>query len=279
VSGARGSQPHPFLDVPTPVAIAHRGGAEEAPENTIEAFGGAVALGYRFLETDVHVTRDGVVVAFHDARLDGLTDRTGAIAALPIAEVEAADAGFAFSPDGGRSFPFRARGVRVPRLDALLARWPDVRVNIDPKDDPCVEPLVALLDRLDAWDRVNVGSFSDRRLRRIRALGRGRACTSMGPRAVAVARVASLHGRMPRQGADCVQVPTHIGHSRIVTAGFVRAAHRAGLHVHVWTVNDPTTMHDLLDLGVDGVMTDRPRVLRDVLADRGVPLLSGHRAV
>jgi glycerophosphoryl diester phosphodiesterase len=263
---------HPFLDVPAPVAIAHRGGAEEAPENTIEAFEAAVAMGYRFLETDAHVTRDGVVVAFHDPCLDGLTDRTGAIASLPIAEVEAADAGFAFSPDGGRSFPFRGRGVRVPRLETLLQRWAETRVNIDPKDDACVEPLVALLDRLDAWDRVNVGSFSDRRLRRIRALSRGRACTSMGPRAVAVARAAALAGRMPRQGADCVQVPIRNGRIRIVTAGFVRAAHRAGLPVHVWTVNDPVTMRELLGLGVDGIMTDRPRVLRDVLAERGVPL-------
>ena len=265
-----GRRPHPFLDLPAPVAIAHRGGAEEAPENTIEAFSAAVAQGYRYLETDAHVTRDGVVVAFHDPRLDGITDRTGAIGALSIAEVEAADAGFTYSPDGGRSFPFRARGVRVPRLDELLLRWPHARVNIDPKDDACVEPLAALLDRLDAWDRVNVGSFSDRRLRRIRALGRGRACTSMGPRAVAVARAAALGGRMPRQGADCVQVPIRVGRIRIVTAGFVRAAHRAGLPVHVWTVNDPATMHELLDLGVDGVMTDRPRVLRAVLADRGV---------
>jgi len=263
---------HPFLDVSVPVAIAHRGGAGEAPENTIEAFGAAVAMGYRVLETDVHVTRDGVVVAFHDPCLDGLTDRTGAIAALPIAEVESADAGFAFSPDGGRSFPFRGRGVRVPRLETLLLRWPDARVNIDPKDDACVEPLVALLDRLDAWDRVNVGSFSDRRLRRIRVLSGGRACTSMGPRAVAVARAAAVGGQMPRQGADCVQVPIRVGLIRIVTAGFVRAAHRAGLQVHVWTVNDPVAMRELLELGVDGIMTDRPRVLRDVLAVRGVSL-------
>ena len=263
---------HPFLDAPAPLAIAHRGGADEAPENTIEAFEAAVAIGYQYLETDAHVTRDGVVVAFHDPLLDGLTDRAGAIATLPIAEVESADAGFAFSPDGGHSFPFRGRGVRVPRLETLLLRWPDARVNIDPKDDACVEPLVALLDRLDVWDRVNVGSFSDRRLLRIRALSRGRACTSMGPRAVAVARIAAWGGRMPRQGADCIQVPVRAGRIPIVTAGFVRAAHRAGLQLHVWTVNDPVAMRELLELGVDGVMTDRPRVLRDVLAARGVSL-------
>ena len=263
---------HAFLDGPTPVAIAHRGGAEEAPENTIEAFGAAVALGYRYLETDAHVTRDGVVVAFHDSRLDDATDRTGAIAGLSIAEVEAADAGFVFSPDGGRSFPFRGRGLRVPRLEELLHRWPEARVNIDPKADACVEPLVALVDRLSAWDRVNVGAFSDRRLRRVRALSHGRACTSMGPRAVAVARIAALCGRMPRQGAECIQVPLRSGWIPIVTGGFVRAAHRARLHVHVWTVNDPSTMHELLDLGVDGIMTDRPRVLRDVFAERGLTL-------
>jgi glycerophosphoryl diester phosphodiesterase len=266
------SRCHPFLAGPTPVAIAHRGGADEAPENTMEAFGAAVALGYRYLETDAHLSCDGVVVAFHDPRLDGLTDRLGEIARLPIAEIEGADAGWAFSPDGGSTFPYRDRGVRIPRLEALLSRWPQARVNIDPKADACVEPLVALLDKLDAWDRVCIGSFSDRRLRRVRALSHGRACTSMGPRAVAVARAASLARRLPGQGADCIQVPTHRGRVRIVSSGFVSAAHRAGLHVHVWTVNDPQTMRELLDLGVDGIMTDRPGALRGVFAERALPL-------
>jgi glycerophosphoryl diester phosphodiesterase len=261
---------HPFLDQPGPLAIAHRGGAEEAPENTLEAFGAAVVLGYRYLETDAHVSRDGVVVAFHDSRLDDRTDRTGTIAALSMAEIAEADAGYVFSPDGGRSHPFRARGVRIPRLEELLLRWPEARVNIDPKADACVEPLVAMIDRLGAWDRVGIGSFSDRRLRRIRALSRGRACTSMGPRAVAVARAAALCGSVPRQGADCIQVPLRRGPIPIVTDGFVQAAHRAGLPVHVWTVNAEPSMHELLDLGVDGIMTDRPRLLRDVFVARGL---------
>ena len=263
---------HPFLDHPPPLAIAHRGGAEEAPQNTLEAFAAAVALGYRYLETDAHLTRDGVLVAFHDPRLDALTDRTGAIASLPIAEVEAADAGHVFSPDGGRSFPFRGCGVQVPRLEALLTRWPEARVNIDPKHDASVEPLVALIERLGAWDRVAFGAFSDRRLRRIRVLSGGRACTSMGPRAVAIARAVTISGRMPRQGADCVQVLLRSGPIPVVTARFVRAAHGAGLPVHAWTVNDAPTMNHLLDLGVDGVMTDRPRLLRDVIAARGLDL-------
>ena len=240
-----------------PVAIAHRGGAGEAPENTLPAFARAVMLGYRHLETDAHVTRDGVLVAFHDARLDRVTDRHGAIAELDIAEVEAADAGHAFTPDSGRSFPFRGRGVHVPRLEELLVRWPAAWVNIDPKSDACVTPLVALIDRLGAWDRVCIGSFSDRRLARVRALSAGRARTSMGPRAVAIARVTAAGGRMPRLGADCVQVPERSGRIPIVTARFLAAAHRAGLPVHVWTVNDDAAMHRLLDLGVDGLMTDR----------------------
>lgn len=264
--------PHPFLGQAPPIAFAHRGGGEEAPENTLEAFGAAVALGYRYLETDAHLTRDGVLVAFHDDRLDRVTDRRGLIADLGIAEVEAADAGHRFSPDRGVTFPFRERGVRVPRLEELLSRWPGCRVNIDPKSDACAGPLATLLDRLDAWERVCIGSFSDRRLRRIRRLSRGRACTSMGPRAVAVARIAAAAGRLPRLGADCIQVPMRHGRIPIVTPRFVRAAHRARLPVHVWTVDDEPTMQRLLDLGVDGLMTGRPRLLRDVLTRRGIPL-------
>jgi glycerophosphoryl diester phosphodiesterase len=259
---------HPFVDQPVPIAIAHRGGSEEAPENTLEAFGAAIALGLRNLETDAHVTRDGVVVAFHNPRLDDTTDRTGEIAELGIAEVESADAGYFFSTDGGHSFPFRGRGVRIPRFEELLLRWPTAYVSVEPKSDPCVPPLVAIIDNLDAWDRVGVGSRSDRRLDHVRALSRGRACTSMGTRANVIAHIAALLGRMPRQGADFVQVPFKRGPMPGVTAGFVRAAHRAGLPVHVWTVNRESTMRDLLELGVDGIISDRPRLLRDVLAAR-----------
>ena len=263
---------HPFLDRPARIAFAHRGGAGEAPENTLAAFELAVALGYTYVETDAHITRDGVLVAFHDERLDSVTDRAGAIAELGIADVEAADAGYTFSPDGGISFPFRGRGIRVPRLEELLVRWPDVRVNIDPKSDACVGPLAILLDRVGAWERVCIGSFSDRRVRRIRALGRGRACTSMGPRAVTLARLSATSGVMPRLGAHCIQVPIRRGPIPIVTRRFVEAAHRAGLPVQVWTINDEATINDLLDLGVDGIMSDRLRLLADVFARRGLAL-------
>lgn len=233
------------------------------------AFAAAVALGYTYLETDVHLTRDGVVMAFHDAVLERVTDRAGPIAAATAAEVEAADAGYWFSRDGGRSFPHRGRGVYVPRLEALLDAWPHVRVNIDPKSDAVVAPLVDVLRRHDAFDRVCVGSFSDARIARVRALSEGAICTSMGPRATAVAWAACRSGRIPRQGADCLQVPTSTRGIALVTPALLRAAHRSGLAVHVWTIDARAEMERLLDMGVDGVMSDEIATLREVMQQRG----------
>jgi glycerophosphoryl diester phosphodiesterase len=245
--------PHPFVRAPAPLVIAHRGASDEAPENTLPAFQAAIDAGCRYLETDVHVTRDGVVVAFHDDRLDRVTDMRGLIEDLDIARVEQADAG---------------QGARIPRLEEILTRWPGVCVNIDPKSDRAVEPLVALLHRLDVWERVCIGAFSDRRLARVRAMSNGAACTSMGPLATATARIAAATGRMPRLGADCLQVPIRRHGVTIVTERFVHAAHRAQLPVHVWTVDDAPTMHALLDIGVDAIMTNRPRVAFEVTAAR-----------
>jgi len=246
----------PFLDWPGPLAFAHQGAhvAGGPGENTMAAFEAAVALGYRYLETDAHVTADGVLVAFHDDNLDRLTDRTGLIGDLPYAEVRAA----------------RVRGGEgVPLLEDVLAAWPDVRVNIDPKHDAAVDPLVDLIRRTGTLDRVCFGAFSDRRLARLRAaLGPG-ACTSMGPRQVA--RLVAASRRMPAGSfpAACVQVPTNQGPIPLVTERFVAAAHERDLPVHVWTINDADEMHRLLELGVDGIMTDRTDVLKDVLTARG----------
>jgi len=250
----------PFLDWPGPVAFAHRGahGAEVpggAVENTMAAFEAAVALGYRYLETDVHVTADGVVVAFHDDHLDRVTDRTGAIAELPWSSVRTARVG--------------AGDDRVPLMEDLLTAWPDVRVNIDPKHDEAVEPLAELVRRTGTLDRVCFGAFSDKRLARLRALLGEGTCTSMGPRQVAKLVAAGRGLPVGRFAGACVQVPTHQGRMPLVTERFVAAAHDRGLPVHVWTIDDPAEMTRLLDLGVDGIMTDRSDVLRDVLESRG----------
>ncbi|MFM8861545.1 MAG: glycerophosphodiester phosphodiesterase [Acidimicrobiia bacterium] len=245
---------HPFLEHDGPIGFAHRGGAGDWPENSMEAFAAAVSLGYRWVETDAHVTADGVVIAFHDDHLDRVTDGTGAIADLPWAEV------------AGARIDGRAP---IPRLDELLTTWPDLRVNIDPKHDEVVEPLADLLERTGTLDRVCIGSFSDRRLERLRSRFGERLCTSMGPRQIAALRLASLGIPIRPGRADCVQVPVSTRGVTIVDRRFVSRCHRSGLDVHVWTIDEATEMERLLDLGVDGIMTDRPPTLRDVLAGRG----------
>ena len=245
---------YPFLHWPGPIPFAHRGGASEAPENTMPAFEHAVRLGYRYLETDAHVTADGVLIAFHDDRLDRVTDRTGVIAELPWSEVQRARV------DGREP---------IPLLEDLLSAWPDVRVNIDPKHDGAAEPLAAAIVRTQTVDRVCVGAFSDRRIAVVRALVGPSLCTSMGPREVAqlVAASRGLPGG-GRLRSPCAQVPTNQGRVPLVTPRFVDTAHRLGVQVHVWTIDDGDEMARLLDLGVDGIMTDRPQVLKDVLFER-----------
>jgi glycerophosphoryl diester phosphodiesterase len=240
---------HPYLDWPGPIAFAHRGGASDNPENTMPAFQHAVDLGYTYLETDVHATRDGVLVAFHDADLSRTCGRPGTINSLPWSEVSAA----------------RVSGREpIPLFDELVSAFPDARFNIDCKSDTALAPLISALRRLDCLDRVCVGSFSDRRLRRLRATFGERLCSSFGP-----GEIAALRSRVPvRTRGQVAQVPVRYGRVRVVSPPTVARAHALGYHVHVWTIDDAAEMHRLLDLGVDGIMTDRPQVLKDVLLAR-----------
>lgn len=245
-----------YLDSPAPLAFAHRGGVSDL-ENCAAAFAGAVALGYRYLELDVRATADGVLVVFHDETLDRVTDRSGRIAALPYAQVARARIG---------------GGEPIPLLEDVLGSFPDVRVNIDVKDVSAVGPLVEVLRRTNAVDRVCVAAFSDRRVRMVGAALGPRLCTASGPLGVAALRLASYAGWPRSEFAGwrpCVQVPRRAGALRVVDRRFVEAAHERGVQVHVWTIDDPVVMGELLDLGVDGIMTDRPEVLRDVLVSRG----------
>ena len=239
----------PFLDAGRPIAFAHRGAAPPGLENTLAAVDRVVALGFGYLETDVRVTRDGVAVLLHDASLNRTTDRTGWVRALPWAEVARARV-------GGRE--------PVPRLDELLGSYPGLRVNIDVKTPSAVGPLVDAVRRAGAVDRVCIGSFHDRLVPLVRArLGR-RLCTSLSPREVLALRLGTLR----RTDAGCAQVPPGLLRIRVIDARLIAAAHRRGLPVHAWTVNDPAEMHRLLDLGVDGIMSDDAPALRDVLVAR-----------
>jgi glycerophosphoryl diester phosphodiesterase len=249
-----------FLDHPGPLAFAHRGGAKYAPnegiENTMAAFGNAIGLGYRYLETDVHATSDGVLVAFHDDTLDRVTDRTGRIADLPFHEVEKARI-------GGRE--------PIPLLEDILGTWPDARVNIDVKEANAIEPLVRVVERTNAYDRICVSSFSGRRIKRARKLLGPEVASGLAPLGIALVRLPLPHilGRLLVADVPCVQVPVSYYGFRVLTRGFVNLAHALGKQVHVWTVDDPDEMRALLDLGVDGLITDRIDTLRDVLTERG----------
>lgn len=240
-----------FLDGPVPIAFAHRGFAPDGAENSMAAFQRAVDLGYRYLETDVRVTADGVALAFHDAALDRVTDRTGRIDRLPWAVVRQA----------------RIAGREpIALLADVLSTWPDVCVNVDLKAAASIRPAVDAIRRSAAVDRVCVAAFSGRRIAAARlALGPS-VCTAIGPLAVVTLRVAR---RLRAAGARCVQAPARARGRAFITAGYVAAAHAAGLQVHAFTVNDEAEMHRLLDLGVDGIMTDRADLLRDVLVRRG----------
>ncbi|MEV0322275.1 glycerophosphodiester phosphodiesterase [Streptomyces sp. NPDC050658] len=246
---------HPYLDHPGPLAFAHRGGAADGLENTAAAFRRAVDLGYRYIETDVHATSDGTLVAFHDATLDRVTDAAGRIADLPWSEVRRA----------------RVAGSEpVPLFEELLESFPGVRWNVDVKAEPALLPLLDLLRRADAWDRVCVGSFSEARVARAQRIAGPRLATSYGTRGVAALRARSYGAPVPVRGsAVCAQVPETHGGIRVVDRRFVRAAHARGLQVHVWTVNDAGRMAALLDLGVDGIISDHIETLREVLKDRG----------
>jgi glycerophosphoryl diester phosphodiesterase len=245
--------PSGYLDHPLPLAFAHRGGAGHFPENSWKAFEHAVGLGYAYLETDVHATADGTVVAFHDKTLDRVTDRVGRISQLTTAEVAAA----------------RIAGTEpIPLLADLLMAWPDVRFNVDVKDEPAIAPLVAVLHATNCWDRVCLTSFSGQRLAATRRLLDRPVCSATAPADVGAIRAGlparTLAARFAARSIQCAQIP-----AGMATRRFLDRAHAAGLQVHAWTVNDAAVMTSLLDLGVDGIMTDQTELLRGVLIGRG----------
>ncbi len=243
-----------YLDEPVPFGLAHRGAhSRGVTENSLAAFERAVTLGFRYVETDVHATADGVLVAFHDDTLDRVTDRSGPIAEQPYAAVAQARL--------GGTDP-------IPLLEDVLGTWPDLRVNIDVKADSATGPLLDVLARTRAWHRVCIGSFSDRRTTWLRrALPPGTA-TAYAPREVAALRAASRGLPVLRRwtpSAACVQVPERFAGVPVVDRAFVDTAHHRGLQVHVWTINEEADMRRLLDLGVDALVTDEASLLRSVL--------------
>jgi glycerophosphoryl diester phosphodiesterase len=257
---------HPFLDEPRErglvLAMAHRGGAKhpdlDGLENTMEAFRHAVALGYRYLETDVHTTRDGHLLAFHDARLERITDGAGLVSDLTLAEV------------GSLRVTSRAG---IPRLADLLEELPAARLNIDLKSAACVDPMADLLEHTGAHGRVCIGSFHEPTLRRFRRLVSRPVATVVGAPAVVALRFAPfprLTSRLARDTGAVLQVPVRHRGLPVLGRRLIEVAHATGRHVHAWTIDERAEIERLLDLGVDGIITDRTDVLRDVLESRGL---------
>ncbi|WP_374676592.1 glycerophosphodiester phosphodiesterase family protein [Arthrobacter sp. zg-Y1171] len=244
---------------PAPIALAHRGFSPDGYENTLLAFRAAADLGMSYLETDVRTSRDGILMAFHDETVDRISGGVvGKISQLTRKELDDVLVGGA---------------ERIPTFEELLTEWPRMRLNVDVKDAAGAALLAALIEKHSAHDRVLVASFSDvRRLRALRRLGRPAASSAGSALTAALLLLGPLGAAafLARLGRfQCVQVPLRFGPVTVVTPGFVRSCHRAGIQVHVWTVNDAPTMNRLLDLGVDGIVTDRSDILVDVLKDRG----------
>jgi glycerophosphoryl diester phosphodiesterase len=257
----------PYLTHEHPIRFAHRGSRVLWPQNTMVAFQGAVDLGYRYLETDVHVSRDGRVVVFHDDDLRRLTDGSGMVWDHHWDDLVGLDAAHWFGSD--RGFPLRGSGVRMPLLEEVLVSFPDVLVNIDLKQDGIESSVADVIRRHSAVDRVLIGSFHDHRIARFRRETGGAVATSAGAYETRSAHRAALRGRPVEGEADAFQVPERKGLLRVIRRRFVEAVHAAGKHVHVWTINDPVRMRRLLDSGVDGIVTDRPDLLDEVIAERG----------
>ncbi len=261
-----------YLDGPRPRLFAHRGASGVAPENTIEAFREGLRAGADRLELDVHATADGRIVVFHDEDLARTTDATGPLRARTLDELRRLDAGYRFRDESG-GFPWRGRGVRIPTLDEVLEEFPATPLNIEVKteDGRTVETFLEVLDRHRARDRVLMAAFEDDIIKKLR-IAAPLAVTSLSAEEVAMffgcTMTASFEGYTPPGRA--LQVPPEHEGMAIVTPAFLDAAHRLGMEVHVWTINDEAEIDRLLDLGVDGIMSDYPARARAVFERRGL---------
>jgi len=262
---------HPYFALPRPVVIGHRGCAGEAPENTLVAFERGLEQGAAILESDVQLTRDGVPVLSHDPDVSRMTDGSGLVADHLFSELERLDAGHGFRAGGG--YPFRGRGLRIPSLAEALAAFPDARFNLELKAERpgAVEHTLDVIAEAGAAQRTLLTAESGRVMEELhreldaRALPTARGASA--PDVLAFVR-AALDGVSPPAGPMALQVPAHFGDGELVTREFVTHAHAHGIQVHVWTINETGEMQRLLDLDVDGLVTDFPARLVDVLRRR-----------
>lgn len=269
-AGGTGRKKRAYLTHERPLFFAHRGGAKLAPENTLAAFEKGVALGADALELDIQTTREGELVVIHDATVDRTTNGTGPVSTFTLAELRKLDAGYRFTPDEGQTFPFRGKGHSILTLSEVFERFPTLRVNIDLKESTAVRErrLWELIRKMRIEERVLVASGDlHEPILRFRHFSGGRVATSASEKEIRtfVLTHFARATRLLRPAYDALQVPEMHRGVRVVSASMVEAAHRLGLEVHVWTVDERETMERLLSWGVDGIMSDRPDVLAQVM--------------
>jgi glycerophosphoryl diester phosphodiesterase len=245
-----------FLDTPLPIAMAHRGVHFEAPENTWQSFSAAQDLGYKYIETDVRGTADGKVIIFHDANARRITGLKRRISQTAFSDLLA-------KPSAANE------AINVPLLDATLDAFPQLRFNIDLKDNIAVEGISEVLRRTDSYDRVCITSFSTRRIRRARKLIGREVCSGAGVSDVIRFWVSRKSGAT-KQVAPVLQLPMMLGAKRLVSDKLIHKVHDAGSQVHVWTLNDMHSIRTALDAGVDGIVTDEAILLKEELSSRGL---------
>ncbi|MFC1889373.1 glycerophosphodiester phosphodiesterase [Thermodesulfobacteriota bacterium] len=258
-----------YFSGPIPRNIGHRGGAGIFPENTLYAFAGALALGVQILEIDVHATSDGHVVILHDATVDRTTDGTGRVRDMPLDELRDLDAAYRFSLDGGETYPLRGRDITIPTLAEAFERFPEARFNIEIKQliPPIEAEVVSLVEAHGMQEKVCLVSLSDSVVENVRRLN-AEICTSPGILGIIAFMMTPLECLLDQDmKAEVLQVPEEELGIPIVTPAFIDKAHQLGLEVHVWTINSPGKMASLLGMGVDGIMTDYPDRLKDVIEE------------
>ncbi len=262
--------PRPYFGPTTPFPFAHRGGAKRWPENTLLAFRSSADLGIRHIETDLHETADGYFVCFHDETVERTTDGRGLVREHTLVELQRLDAAYHFEREGRHAY--RDEYVRVPTLEEALALDPDLHYNLElkPNDPTGARRLWELIEHHGVHDRVLVASEHDQVGDAFRKLSQGRVATSAGLRGARGfwLRVLSRTAKRGSFAFDALQIPPTYRGLRVTTPRFVEAAHHHGIQVHVWTVDDPAQMRELLDAGVDAIMSDLPDVLLEVLAKR-----------
>jgi glycerophosphoryl diester phosphodiesterase len=251
-----------------PLVFAHRGGGGLYPENTLEAFKYSAAMGVDVLELDVHATADGALVVMHDSKIDRTTNGSGRISDLTLAELKKLDAGYHFTPDGGKTFPFRGRGITVPTLQEIFDSLPDKTFNVEPKQaEPSVTmPLCEMIRARKMTEKVIVGSFRQAAIDEFRAQ-----CTEVATAAtpaevrdfLAMYKIGLGESYSPPM--QVLQIPERLGALQIVSKDFIATARKLNLKVHVWTINETDDMQRLIEMKVDGIMTDYPDRLLDLL--------------